>query len=311
MDHDTVARYIAKIQTRDDVRQFSMQSHFGGKTGTREAEMSERLSYDALVSIYSAKYQRRMKEEEPRHRKPKITAAYYAAWASGEEDVLTLAERAQIAPTSMARIILECHGMATRNVDFRSPALRSWVRASIRDPSTLDEPELRAQVWAAIEQDDTFSPLIDKVRHNAGCEYECRLQEHLYNRGIPFLTEEQVREVGFPKTPDVKLSVPVELAEANGGVINWIESKASFGDVETHAQNAKQLNGYVNRYGPGLCIYWFGFDRDAVNETANSVYVLDRFPELTHTSLWEPLHPQQAQPQPAPTFDPLVSLLQS
>jgi hypothetical protein len=248
-----------------------------------------------------------MKEEMPRHRKPKVTAAYYAAWATGEEDVLTLAERAQIPPTFMARIILEIHGMALLNTSFGSPALRSWVRTSIRDPSTLEDPDLRAQVWAAVEQDDTFSPLIDKVRHNAGCEYEYRLQEHLYNRGIPFLTEQEVRDAGFPKTPDVKLSVPLELAEEGGGVINWIESKACFGDVETHRQNAKQLNGYVNRYGPGLCIYWFGFDRAAAKETASSVYLLDRFPELTHSLPWEPLHPPQAQQQEE-SFDPLASL---
>ena len=31
-----------------------------------------------------------------------------------------------------------------------------------------------------------------------------------------------------------------------------------FGDHYAHNQNKAQLTGYVNRYGPGLVIYWFG-----------------------------------------------------
>ena len=42
-------------------------------------------------------------------------------------------------------------------------------------------------------------------------------------------------------------------------VICWIDSKALFGDVETHTNSVlPQVETYVHRFGPGLVLYWFG-----------------------------------------------------
>jgi hypothetical protein len=41
--------------------------------------------------------------------------------------------------------------------------------------------------------------------------------------------------------------------------ICWIDSKALFGDIETHTNSVlPQVETYVHRFGPGLVLYWFG-----------------------------------------------------
>lgn len=45
-----------------------------------------------------------------------------------------------------------------------------------------------------------------------------------------------MRKMGFDKTPDIKLAIPFAVGD---NVVNWIESKALFGDEENHAQYLK------------------------------------------------------------------------
>jgi Protein of unknown function TPD sequence-motif len=39
-------------------------------------------------------------------------------------------------------------------------------------------------------------------------EYESILQQKLIELDVPFMSEEDLRNVGYPKTPDVKLQLP-------------------------------------------------------------------------------------------------------
>lgn len=78
-----------------------------------------------------------------------------------------------------------------------------------------------------------------------GQQYEIRLHRHLENLGVAFKDEECLRRYGYDKTPDIKLDVPVSV---NGFIINWIESKALFGEEEAHKWYMKdQYSSYWNR----------------------------------------------------------------
>jgi hypothetical protein len=153
------------------------------------------------------------------------------------------------------------------------------------DTNLIPLSRLSVEVREAVNSDPMYGPRSDKERHNVGIEYELLLEHTLKNMGIPFETEEQLRKRGTAKTPDVLLSCPVGLKvrkkksphpiqqspsrvqpgsyekeeEYEWKIICWIDSKALFGDVETHTHSVlPQVETYVHRFGPGLVLYWFG-----------------------------------------------------
>lgn len=116
-----------------------------------------------------------------------------------------------------------------------------------------------------------------------------KLQYYLKEKNISFRNENHLRSRGYDKTPDVKLEIPIAI---NGYVINWIESKARFGNEEVHKKNVKeQFSSYWNRFGQGLVIYWFGF-LDNLNQPSEKRFIiLDHFPnEIIH------MNPNSIQP---------------
>ena len=64
---------------------------------------------------------------------------------------------------------------------------------------------------------------------------------------------------GDAKTPDALLPVPL-LIRGNR-IVHWIDSKATFGDPASHDEyRTNQFGSYLHRFGPGLVIYWHGYD---------------------------------------------------
>jgi len=56
--------------------------------------------------------------------------------------------------------------------------------------------------------------------------------------GVPFIADAEMRQKRQAKTPDARLLVPLTIY---GRRVNWIESKAAFGDPRTHQQYLQQL----------------------------------------------------------------------
>eukprot|EP00937_MAST-01D_sp_MAST-1D-sp2_P000072 g72.t1 len=141
---------------------------------------------------------------------------------------------------------------------------------------------LRAEIDAACAADRECGPGPDRVRHTVGLEHEFVLIERLRNLGLFFQSEEELRAGGVVdtlKTPDVLLLVPVAMRTRAGEwrVVNWIDSKAQFGDPATHSANCAQLEGYVNRFGAGLVLYWYGFVA-ALNKASADILLMGGLP---------------------------------
>lgn len=111
-----------------------------------------------------------------------------------------------------------------------------------------------------------------------GLEYEVKLERELRLLNISFSDENALRTRGYDKTPDFKLDIPIAV---DGFIVNWVESKALFGDEENHAGYLKdQLTCYWNRFGSGLVIYWFGYleTLDSTSEVNHMFILRSSFP---------------------------------
>ncbi|MBN1389512.1 MAG: C15orf41 family protein [Candidatus Thermoplasmatota archaeon] len=132
---------------------------------------------------------------------------------------------------------------------------KSTFRNMINDPRSIKDPKLRKELIDVRDNDPIYSPEGNLVQRRRGLKGEARMKEWLDDREIPYKREEDLRATGG-KTPDFLLERPIYL---RGEKVNWIESKASFGDMREVRKNLKnQLLSYRELFGSGMVIYWFG-----------------------------------------------------
>eukprot|EP00099_Drosophila_melanogaster_P021558 NP_648806.1 uncharacterized protein Dmel_CG12713 [Drosophila melanogaster] len=155
---------------------------------------------------------------------------------------------------------------------------RSHISQLLRHPHLIDDPKLAANVQQCIVSDNQEGSITDLRRRIVGEEYELKLKNLAKEAGIHFYDEKDLRRMGYDKTPDIKMILPFLY---KGSVINWIESKANFGDTKGHKSNIQQqLQSYCNRFGPGMIIYWFGYHEEtpALPDNNIGITVLADFP---------------------------------
>ena len=251
------------------------------------------LSPKSLGSIYSQLIQQRMKRIHHYHNSPeqieKLFFQYRERVLKGEVDViLKIAVEIGLAPALLARMMVDRYVC----IELKSETVHRKLMLSelLRDTSLIADPVLAANVDVCHLTDDVYGPLVDNIKHVTGLEYEIILQRQLDFNNIAYSTQEQMRARGYDKTPDFKLDVPIIVDNV---VINWIESKASFGDDESNACYLKdQFWSYWNRFGSGLVIYWFGFIDDL--NSIEGILIKDHFP--TNIMKLNPVIPKLTAP---------------
>uniref|UniRef100_A0A665WEJ5 CDAN1-interacting nuclease 1 n=1 Tax=Echeneis naucrates TaxID=173247 RepID=A0A665WEJ5_ECHNA len=131
----------------------------------------------------------------------------------------------------------------------------------LKEPSLIPDQILANNIYQCTINDCCYGPLVDCIKHF------CPLSP---------VDENELRAMGYDKTPDIILEVPVAV---EGHIIHWIESKASFGDDHSHRTYLnEQFWSYWNRFGPGLVIYWYGFIGELDCQRDRGILLKDCFP---------------------------------
>lgn len=243
---------------------------------------------DVLRSILAQQHSKHVKKNyyanaRP-HKRRAVISDYYEGCQRSEDvgviEDIALKNRFSIALTG--RIIIEDYIAKNHELsgDPDKPEdkakLKTLTSKLMRTPELIRDVRLAQEITYACYADNLYGPNAECIKQGIGHEYEVVLKQELRKRNIGFEDEDQFRAKGYDKTPDVKLVVPFSV---NGVIINWIESKALFGDDEHHTNYLRdQLWSYWNRFGPGMVIYWFGFIDDLNTKKHQGILVSDGFP---------------------------------
>ena len=257
------------------IRFIESSSH---NTSSTLKEASERFGcqYNTVLAIFFQQVQKKLKRISYLHSDIHVQAdhlKYYEFQHNGKKEFIhDMAIKLGLPPVMLSKMLIELLGI---NKNQTSAQL-------LRDTNLIEDNVLKQQVNHCLENDDQFGPNIDLIKRSIGDEYESILKDKLTLMNVQFKDENILRTQGYDKTPDLLLTVPIAI---NNHVINWIESKGSFGDDYTHRQYLReQYWSYWNRFGSGLVIYWFGFIDELADQTLDKgIIIMDYMPSKITT----------------------------
>lgn len=238
------------------------------------------ISHQTLFSILSQECQRHMRMNHIKT--PDTIDKYYKLYTkevsqSGASPgvIIRLANRFQITPCLAAKLILQKYFEAKESLESVK-INNAFVNKYLRDSSLIQDPKLAYEIYLCTLYDDQYSPFTEIMRSSIGQQHEIQLQRQLTELNLAFRDEEYLRSLGYDKTPDFKLDIPIAV---DGFIINWIESKALFGDQASHNDYERnQYSSYTNRFGPGLIIYWYGYLSTIVKPHDKRFIIRDKLP---------------------------------
>ncbi|RHY28507.1 hypothetical protein DYB32_005922 [Aphanomyces invadans] len=198
------------------------------------------------------------------------------------QSLAAISRRLRMAPCIVARTYLE-HVEEVDKSKIYKLLLSTVVMSDDNSGNHLPalSTRLRGELRECVEDDVHCSPLCDRIRRSEGDEYEHLMVLQLTQLGIPFENEHMLRERGLAKTPDALLVVPIQVkVNDTWHVVQWIDSKAMAHEAgtENEAQHTAQAHAYVNRFGPGMLVYWHGVGSDRTTSPSDDVIVVDAIP---------------------------------
>ncbi|KAK8724950.1 hypothetical protein OTU49_011000 [Cherax quadricarinatus] len=267
-----------KLQQYEEVIQVINSKPAGNIVATLVNKF-EGIERTTLNSIWAQEMQKKVKKNFHRiHAQDKASEIYsnYLSCVESRDPpgiLVKMALAMDYSPAMLAKLILEQYLIANCPHIIVS---KSQVNRLLRDTTMIEDRDLSIEVYLCLLEDEVYGPFADSIKHSIGYEYEFFLRRELEKLNISYQNEDDLRLRGYDKTPDIKLDIPIAV---DGKVVNWIESKASFGDEESHRTYLKdQFWSYWNRFGPGLVIYWFGFIEELDEYRDKGIMLRDSFP---------------------------------
>ena len=170
-------------------------------------------------------------------------------WEGQNKSFLQIAKLYKFSPVLIAGFILQELGYSKKEIKLK-----------LQNTDLIKDKRIKKEILKAIENDFVYSPASSESQAKNGSNTENLIGVWLKSKKVGFETEQESIAKGRPKTPDFLLKKQFNF---NGNKLNWIESKASFGDVPEIRKNyKKQLGPYLDLYGPGAVIYWYGYVKE-------------------------------------------------
>ncbi|MDD5502031.1 MAG: TPD domain-containing protein [Candidatus Thermoplasmatota archaeon] len=203
--------------------------------------------------------QKIVRETKRRYYRVKARESYFARMWEAGDSIVKIAEEIKFSPVLLGGMMLGAKGIGKKK--YHQMALH---------PESAPTPRLKKEMADVEAADVVYSKWGFDSSVARGKEGERKLYKWLDEKGIKYKTEEDLKALNYKKTPDALLEKPVII---NGRTVRWIDSKASFGDDEENRQNIrKQLGIYVDMFGDGMAVYWFGITEKT--STPDSIYLM-------------------------------------
>jgi len=207
----------------------------------RLAKRYRSLDRELFLVIYTQKLSRSVIQNY--HRIKKRSPRLALEWKNGKS-LMDISKEIDFPPVMTAYLIMNHNGIGKKT-----------FRKMVNEPESIEDPRLRKEISVVRNNDRIYSPEGNLVQKKRGIWGEERMKVWLDQRKVRYKREEDLRGEG-QKTPDFLLDKAIYF---RGEQVNWIESKASFGDEKEVRKNvSKQLVHYRDLFGSGMVIYWYG-----------------------------------------------------
>ena len=201
--------------------------------------------YDTTRAIRSQYLQRKSIKN---HYKVKDKAGiYYNEWKNGKS-IAEIALDVDFPPVLLANFLM-----------LKMRFSKKKTKEIIKNTNLVKKNKrLKDELDEILGRDELYTLRSHDKQSAEGNRREDRIGNWLDKKNIKYFTENELRAGTVEgKTPDFLLLEPIDW---HGDKYNWIESKASFGDEYIHRKNhGKQVSKYVELYGQGILVYWYGY----------------------------------------------------